>query len=74
MLLIQYLSSIKVTKLHHLLLDPLLTECSKRQSMEVDEVYVALSFMPRIQAVLLKLKHIEHSKLICRATRWSHSH
>ena len=37
-LLIQYLSSIKVTKLHHLLLDPLLTECSKRQSMEVDEV------------------------------------
>ena len=32
------LVSIKVTKLHHLLLDPLLTECSKRQSMEVEKV------------------------------------
>ena len=29
------ISSPKVTKLHHLLLDPLLTDCSKRQSEEV---------------------------------------
>lgn len=73
MLLVQYVSAIKVTKLHHLLLDPLLTECSKRQSMEVDES-IALSFMPRIQSVLLEVETSEHSKLICCATRWSRSH